>query len=98
MKYFAEKSADSLLGVPLKVTIFFIFQDFFFFLSISGYCVLKKSFCIELTGQTISFMNLISKSLPRFVKFSASSLNQFIYFNWRLITLQYCGGFWHTLT
>ena len=21
----------------------------------------------------------------------------FIYFNWRLITLQYCGGFWHTL-
>ena len=24
--------------------------------------------------------------------------NQFIYFNWRLITLQYCGGFCHTLT
>ena len=22
----------------------------------------------------------------------------FIYFNWRLITLQYCGGFCHTLT
>ena len=21
-----------------------------------------------------------------------------IYFNWRLITLQYCGGFYHTLT
>ena len=25
-------------------------------------------------------------------------LNQFIYFNWRLITLQYCGDFCHTLT
>jgi len=25
-------------------------------------------------------------------------LNWFIYFNWRLITLQYCGGFCHTLT
>ena len=25
-------------------------------------------------------------------------LNEFIYFNWRLITLQYCGGFCHTLT
>ena len=24
--------------------------------------------------------------------------NLFIYFNWRLITLQYCGGFCHTLT
>ena len=24
--------------------------------------------------------------------------NQFIYFNWRLITLQYCGGFCHTST
>ena len=23
--------------------------------------------------------------------------NQFIYFNWKLITLQYCGGFSHTL-
>ena len=22
----------------------------------------------------------------------------FVYFNWRLITLQYCGGFFHTLT
>ena len=26
------------------------------------------------------------------------SLNQFIYFNWRLITLHYCGSFCHTLT
>ena len=25
------------------------------------------------------------------------SFNQFIYYNWRLITLQYCGGFCHTL-
>ena len=25
-------------------------------------------------------------------------LKSFIYFNWRLITLQYCGGFFHTLT
>ena len=25
-------------------------------------------------------------------------INQFIYFNWRLITLQYCGGFHHTST
>ena len=25
-------------------------------------------------------------------------LKNFIYFNWRLITLQYCGGFCHTLT
>ena len=25
-------------------------------------------------------------------------LNLFIYFNWRLITLQYCSGFCHTLT
>ena len=24
--------------------------------------------------------------------------NLFIYFNWRLITIQYCSGFWHTLT
>ena len=24
--------------------------------------------------------------------------NEFIYFNWRLITLQYCGGFCHTST
>ena len=24
--------------------------------------------------------------------------NECIYFNWRLITLQYCGGFCHTLT
>ena len=23
---------------------------------------------------------------------------KFIYFNWMLITLQYCGGFWHTFT
>ena len=23
---------------------------------------------------------------------------KFIYFNWRLISLQYCSGFWHTLT
>ena len=26
------------------------------------------------------------------------SVNQFIYFNWRLITLQYCSGFCHTFT
>ena len=26
------------------------------------------------------------------------SLKKLIYFNWRLITLQYCGGFYHTLT
>ena len=26
------------------------------------------------------------------------SLKKIIYFNWRLITLQYCGGFCHTLT
>ena len=26
------------------------------------------------------------------------SFYQFIYFNWRLITLQYCNGFCHTLT
>jgi len=26
------------------------------------------------------------------------SFNQLIYFNWRLVTLQYCGGFCHTLT
>ena len=25
-------------------------------------------------------------------------INKFIYFNWRLITLQYCSGFCHTLT
>ena len=25
-------------------------------------------------------------------------LNEFIYFTWRLIALQYCGGFWHTFT
>jgi len=24
--------------------------------------------------------------------------NEFIYFNWRLVTLQYCSGFCHTLT
>ena len=29
---------------------------------------------------------------------SAVFLNSFIYFNRRLITLQYCGGFYHTLT
>ena len=27
-----------------------------------------------------------------------SFLKKFIYFNWRLITLQYCSGFYHTLT
>ena len=27
-----------------------------------------------------------------------SFFNQFVYFNWRLITLHYCGGFCHTLT
>ena len=27
-----------------------------------------------------------------------SGFFKFIYFNWRLITLQYCGGFCHTLT
>ena len=26
------------------------------------------------------------------------NLNEFIYFNWRLITLQYCGGFRHAVT
>ena len=56
MKDFAEKSSDSLLGVSLQVTIFFFlpFRVLFFFVSISVYCVLKKSFCIELTGQSIS--------------------------------------------
>ena len=28
----------------------------------------------------------------------AGPFKKFIYFNWRLITLQYCGGFCHTLT
>ena len=38
----------------------------------------------------------------RFVQQGSPSLslfkNLFIYFNWRLITLQYCGGFCHTFT
>jgi len=32
------------------------------------------------------------------LKHSISFFNLFIYFNWRLIILQYCGGFCHTLT
>ena len=32
------------------------------------------------------------------LSFFSVFIYKFIYFNWRLITLQYCGGFCHTLT
>ena len=50
--------------------------------------------------RNMSRNGIIFKILSYFVMLSSQFFTQFlkIYFNWRLITLQYCGGFCHTLT
>ena len=45
----------------------------------------------------LGLFTLISSSIV-YIDATFFFFNLFIYFNWRLITLQYCGGFCHTLT
>ena len=50
--------------------------------------------------RNMSRNGIIFKILSYFVMLSSQFFTQFlkIYFNWRLITLQYCGGFCHVFT
>ena len=60
---------------------------------------LSISHMVTYMFQCYSFKSSHSRLLPRSPKVCSSLLFKiFIYFNWRLITLQYCSGFCHTLT
>ena len=53
-------------------------------------CLGKKTIYIVIIWFALVWFPLFLFLLLHFLKF--------LYFNWRLITLQYCGGFCHTLT
>ena len=60
-----------------------------------------KSELWHFRNQQLKWTGILIKSLLNLTRinfFFFSIYFQFIYFNWRLITLQYCGGFHHTLT
>ena len=46
----------------------------------------------------LNLWTLQNKSLPGYINFINSLFFSFIFISWRLITLQYCSGFCHTLT
>ena len=57
----------------------------------SGHCGSHVHAFSQSRGESLA-LSLRGKAGPHFV------LYHFFFFNWRLITLQYCGGFCHTFT
>ena len=73
--------------------IFFLIQFVYFF----------KIFIIIYSILYLSFFSLLNHFMWVAISSSRGSSQardqtQFVYFNWRLITLQYCGSFCHALT
>ena len=73
----------------------------------SAFFIVHLSHPYMTTGKTIALtrqaffgkvISLLFNMLSRLVIIFPFFKNQFIYFNWRLITLQYCSGFCQTLT
>ena len=57
-----------------------------------GFFNIPKSFSV------IHHINKLKNKSHMIISIDAEKAFFFLYFNWRLITLQYCGGFCHTLT
>ena len=69
---------------------------FFFILSCFIWLIFYLIFCNMLIRLVLNFWSMYSDPFPN--RCFLFLFLKFIYFNWRLITLQYCGGFCHTLT
>ena len=88
-------TVNNYIKLPTCHTLFF-----FFFLNIYNTFLFFKYPIVSLYFKCISILYLLkgySKICKFFLVQFFSFLKKFIDFNWRLITLQYCSGFCHTL-